>query len=84
MSLMYFSDKYVLYLQPHLDFGLNLLGGDVMAIPGVYQYVQVLCLLGFKSAICFNVLYDDLLYYGLMSCLLTAQSITNDTVILVR
>lgn len=62
--LMYFSDKYVLYVQPHLDFGLNLLGGDVMAIPGVYQYVQVLCLLGFKSAICFKVLYDDLLYYG--------------------
>ena len=59
MSLMYFSDKYVLYLQPHLDFGLNLLGGDVMAIPGVYQYVQVLCLLGFKSAICFKVLYDE-------------------------
>ncbi|XP_050243045.1 synaptotagmin-3-like isoform X2 [Quercus robur] len=26
--------------KPHLDFGLNLLGGDVMAIPGVYQYVQ--------------------------------------------
>ena len=62
--LMYFSDKYVLYVQPHLDLGLNLLGGDVMAIPGVYQYVQVLCLLGFKSAICFKVLYDDLLYYG--------------------
>ena len=57
MSLMYFSDKYVLYLP-------NLLGGDVMAIPGVYQYVQVLCLLGFKSAICFKVLYDDFLYYG--------------------
>ncbi|GMY14757.1 synaptotagmin-3-like isoform X2 [Fagus crenata] len=26
--------------KPHLDFGLNLLGGDIMAIPGLYQYVQ--------------------------------------------
>lgn len=29
------------YMQPHVDFGFRLLGGDVMAIPGLYQYVQV-------------------------------------------
>lgn len=29
------------YMQPHVDFGFRLLGGDVMAIPGFYQYVQV-------------------------------------------
>jgi hypothetical protein len=28
--------------QPYVDFGLKLLGGDLMAIPGVYGFVQVL------------------------------------------
>lgn len=28
-------------LQPQVDFGLKLLGGDIMAIPGLYRYVQV-------------------------------------------
>ena len=37
-------------LQPHLDFGLKILGGDVMAIPGIYCYVQVLGLLIFMVA----------------------------------
>lgn len=26
--------------KPHIDFGLKLLGGDVMAIPGLYGFVQ--------------------------------------------
>ncbi|KAK9920919.1 hypothetical protein M0R45_029456 [Rubus argutus] len=26
--------------KPHVDFGFRLLGGDAMAIPGLYQYVQ--------------------------------------------
>ncbi|OIT31322.1 PREDICTED: synaptotagmin-3 [Nicotiana attenuata] len=26
--------------KPHVDFGLKVLGGDVMAIPGLYRYVQ--------------------------------------------
>ncbi|XP_059667637.1 synaptotagmin-3-like [Cornus florida] len=26
--------------KPHVDFGLKVLGGDVMAIPGLYQFVQ--------------------------------------------
>ncbi|KAK9126664.1 hypothetical protein Scep_015510 [Stephania cephalantha] len=26
--------------KPHVDFGLKLLGGDIMAIPGLYQFVQ--------------------------------------------
>ncbi|XP_020524310.1 synaptotagmin-3 isoform X2 [Amborella trichopoda] len=26
--------------KPHVDFGLKLLGGDIMAIPGLYRYVQ--------------------------------------------
>jgi Ca2+-dependent lipid-binding protein len=38
------TDKYIIYVQPCIDFGLNLLGGDIMAIPGLYQYVQVLSL----------------------------------------
>lgn len=29
-------------LQPHVDFGLKVLGGDLMSIPGLYRYVQVL------------------------------------------
>lgn len=28
-------------LQPHVDFGLKLLGADLMAIPGLYVFVQV-------------------------------------------
>lgn len=28
--------------KPHVDFGLKLLGGDLMAIPGLYQFVQEL------------------------------------------
>ncbi|XP_010264637.1 PREDICTED: synaptotagmin-3-like isoform X2 [Nelumbo nucifera] len=26
--------------KPHVDFGLKLLGGDIMSIPGLYQFVQ--------------------------------------------
>ncbi|KAG6696983.1 hypothetical protein I3842_09G176300 [Carya illinoinensis] len=26
--------------KPHVDFGLNFLGGDIMAIPSLYQYIQ--------------------------------------------
>jgi len=29
------------FLQPHVDFGLKLLGADLMAIPGLYGFVQV-------------------------------------------
>lgn len=29
-------------LQPHVDFGLKLLGADVMSIPGLYRFVQVI------------------------------------------
>lgn len=28
--------------KPHIDFGMKILGGDVMSIPGLYQFVQVL------------------------------------------
>lgn len=40
---------YFTILQPHVDFGLKLLGADVMAIPGLYRFVQVRffgCLMG--------------------------------------
>ncbi|KAL5990600.1 hypothetical protein ACLOJK_011502 [Asimina triloba] len=30
----------VVDLQPHVDFGLKVLGGDIMAIPGLYRFVQ--------------------------------------------
>ncbi|CAI9772993.1 unnamed protein product [Fraxinus pennsylvanica] len=26
--------------KPHIDFGIKVLGGDIMSIPGLYQYVQ--------------------------------------------
>ncbi|XP_042952098.1 synaptotagmin-3 isoform X3 [Carya illinoinensis] len=26
--------------KPHVDFGINVLGGDIMSIPGLYRYVQ--------------------------------------------
>ncbi|XP_020251091.1 synaptotagmin-2-like [Asparagus officinalis] len=29
--------------KPHVDFGLKLLGADVMAVPGLYRFVQVFC-----------------------------------------
>ena len=28
-------------LQPHVDFGLKVLGADLMSIPGLYRFVQV-------------------------------------------
>ena len=28
-------------LQPHVDFGLKLVGADAMAIPGLYRFAQV-------------------------------------------
>lgn len=28
-------------MQPHVDFGLKLLGVDIMAIPGLYRFIQV-------------------------------------------
>lgn len=31
----------IMILQPHVDFGLKLLGADAMAIPGLYGFVQV-------------------------------------------
>ena len=30
------------YVQPHVDFGMKILGGDIMSIPGLYRFVQVL------------------------------------------
>ncbi|KAF8403078.1 hypothetical protein HHK36_011172 [Tetracentron sinense] len=27
-------------VQPHVDFGMKILGGDIMAIPGLYRFVQ--------------------------------------------
>lgn len=38
------------FFQPHVDFGMNILGGDIMSIPGLYQFVQVLLLHFFVSA----------------------------------
>lgn len=37
-------DKMIfsIYLQPHVDFGIKILGGDIMSIPGLYRFVQVL------------------------------------------
>lgn len=35
----------LIYLQPHVDFGLKLLGADAMSIPGLYRFVQVCSLI---------------------------------------
>lgn len=32
-------------LQPHLGFGMKVLGADIMSIPGLYRYIQVLFLI---------------------------------------
>jgi hypothetical protein len=32
---------FLIILQPHVDFGLKLLGADLMSIPGLYRVVQV-------------------------------------------
>lgn len=37
-------------VQPHIDFGMNVLGCDIMSIPGLYRPVQV--------PLSFNVLYS--------------------------
>lgn len=38
-----FSNIVVSLLEkPHVDFGMKILGGDIMSIPGLYQFVQVL------------------------------------------
>ena len=37
-GMMVFPD----YVQPHVDFGMKILGGDIMSIPGLYRFVQVL------------------------------------------
>lgn len=38
------TDKMIfsIHLQPHVDFGIKILGGDIMSIPGLYRFVQVL------------------------------------------
>ncbi len=38
----------MLVLQPHVDFGLKLLGADVMAIPVLYKFVQVFLTIDLK------------------------------------
>jgi len=29
-------------IQPHVDFGMRVSGADIMSIPGLYRFVQVL------------------------------------------
>ena len=41
-SSVFFIVFRITYLQPHVDFGMKILGGDIMSIPGLYQFVQVL------------------------------------------
>ena len=30
------------YVQPHIDFGMKVSGGDIMSVPGLYRFVQVI------------------------------------------
>ena len=41
-NFFFFFSILFVYLQPHVDFGLKILGGDIMSIPGLYRFVQVL------------------------------------------
>ncbi|KAL0426406.1 UNVERIFIED_CONTAM: Synaptotagmin-3 [Sesamum latifolium] len=40
-ELLYSLDILFARLQPKIDFGLRVMGGDIMSIPGLYQLVQV-------------------------------------------
>ncbi|KAK8659837.1 hypothetical protein V6N13_030029 [Hibiscus sabdariffa] len=31
---------FTIFLQPEIDFGMSVLGGDVMSLPGLYHLVQ--------------------------------------------
>ncbi|EXB61824.1 Extended synaptotagmin-2 [Morus notabilis] len=37
--------------KPHVDFGMKILGGDLMSIPGLYRFVQVLHRLAIKKPV---------------------------------
>jgi len=36
-----FLNFFLNLMQPYVDFGLMVMGGDIMSIPGVYRLVQV-------------------------------------------
>lgn len=37
----YLQKVFATCIQPQVDFGLKVMGGDLMAIPGLYQFIQV-------------------------------------------
>lgn len=41
IGFSFFLQLTPIILQPHVDFGLKLLGADLMSIPGLYNFVQV-------------------------------------------
>ena len=45
LSLYFIGSLYLIFLfyflKPHIDFGMKVLGGDLMSIPGLYRLVQV-------------------------------------------
>lgn len=49
----------IIVLQPHVDFGLKLAGADLMSIPGLYRFVQVIYVIVFLSYV-LPLLYSDL------------------------
>lgn len=46
---------FALVLQPHVDFGLKLLGADAMSIPGLYRFVQVVLQFPFSDLISWDI-----------------------------
>lgn len=36
-----FHSFHLQFFQPKVDFGLKVMGGDIMSIPGLYRYIQV-------------------------------------------
>lgn len=40
-TLVFQSSTFPSFTQPHVDFGVKLIGADLMSIPGLYGFVQV-------------------------------------------
>lgn len=79
-------------MQPHVDFGLKLLGADVMSIPGLYRFVQVV--LSFQSKVlcidlitkqdhlvlsyfCFSSLFNSLFLFSFFNQELIKEQVAN-------
>jgi len=51
-SFFLFDNIVIVVKQPHVDFGMKVLGADIMSIPGLYRFVQVPIFLHSKIGCC--------------------------------